>query len=281
MSDDGRQSPAWGAPSGPGQPGLAGLFETQPLEPAVPPLVPASSGPPSSATAGLAPMPPGGQPTNPWTTVPPPPDPAHLAAQHQAQLEASAAALAAADDQHRAPGAHRARRQPARYILPAVGAAIAVLLVGVGISGWFGSSQTASPSSPPLTQHSPLSTATVSSAPTPTPTPTPTPRASRTPRPVVVAPAPPVVHAPTVVLNETATRGLAAQVAAVLRSKHWVVTGIGNWSGFISSTTVYYPPGFEAAARSLAHDLGVSRMRPSVPGMLFNRLTVVLTGNPF
>ena len=155
----------------------------------------------------------------------------------------------------------------------------------MGISGWFGSSQTASPSSPPVTQHSQLATPTVSSAPTPKPTPTPTAkptlRATHTPKPVVVAPAPPVVHAPTVVLNETTIRGLAAQVAAVLRSKHWVVTGIGNWSGFISSTTVYYPPGFEAAARSLAHDLGVTRMRPTVPGMLFNRLTVVLTGNPF
>jgi hypothetical protein len=270
MSDDGRLTPAWGVSRGRGpgapEPGLAGLFDPPPsaAAPAPASLVPPVAGPP-----------------NPWTAVPQPPDPALLAAQHQAQLEASAAALAAADDQRRAHGSHRARRQPARYILPAVGAAIAVLLIGVGISGWFGSSQTASPSSPPITQHSLANTPSRSATPTPTPTPRPKPRVTHSVKAVVVAPAPPVVHAPTVVLNETTIRGLAAQVAAVLRSKYWVVTGIGNWTGWIGSTTVYYPPGMEAAARSLAHDLAVGRMRPSVPGMLFNRLTVVLTGNPF
>ena len=36
-----------------------------------------------------------------------------------------------------------------------------------------------------------------------------------------------------------------------------------------------------AAARSLAYDLGVARLRPRVAGMLTNRLTVVLTSNPY
>ena len=104
---------------------------------------------------------------------------------------------------------------------------------------------------------------------------------SHTAKPRAVAVRPPVVHAPTVVLNQTATRGLAASVANLLRTKHWVVTGVGNWQGNIGATTVYYPPGMAAAARSLAYDLRVVRIRPIVPGMLANRLTVVLTSNPF
>lgn len=210
--------------------------------------------------------------------MPPPPDPAMLAAQHQAQLEASAAALAA-DQSPRSGGAHRARRQPARYILPAVGAAIAVLLVGVGISGWFGSSSPTASTLPPVTHRSLVSTPPLSSPPTPKASATKAPTPRRTAKPAAPA-APPVVHAPAVVLNETAVRGLAAHVAAVLRTKHWVVTGVGNWYGQIGSTTVYYPPGMEAAARSLAYDLGVSRILPSARGMLNNRLTVVLTRNP-
>jgi hypothetical protein len=88
------------------------------------------------------------------------------------------------------------------------------------------------------------------------------------------------VHAPTVVLNETTEKGLAARVAQHLRSLGWTVTGVGNWRGDISTTTVYYPAGMLAAARSLAYDLGVSRLRPVVPGMLGDRLTVVLTSDP-
>jgi hypothetical protein len=173
----------------------------------------------------------------------------------------------------------------------AVAVAIVVLALGVGISGWFGrtddtvanpgvshslSSQTTptTVSTPPV---SPTSSASTPTSPAPSKTP-PSPPPTKT-QPVPVAP--PVVHAPSVVLNETTSRGLAARVAAVLRSKGWVVTGVGNWRGEISTTTVYYPPGMEAAARSLAYDLGVSRLRPSVGGMLTNRLTVVLTANPF
>ena len=58
------------------------------------------------------------------------------------------------------------------------------------------------------------------------------------------------------------------------------LVGVGNWRGNIPTTTVYYSPGELAAARRLAYDLGVSRIRPAVPGMLSNHLTVVLHGDP-
>ncbi len=89
-----------------------------------------------------------------------------------------------------------------------------------------------------------------------------------------------MVHAPVVVLNETTERGMAARVAAHLTTLGWKVTGVGNWRGNISQSTVYYPPGDLAAARSLAYDLGITRLRPRVAGMLTDRLTVVLTSDP-
>jgi LytR cell envelope-related transcriptional attenuator len=258
MSDEGRLPPSWGPPPGAGPDGLAGLFHDPPAAPA-----------------------------------PVPPDPAALAAAHQAELEAGAGAGSYAytppePDPSRSGGAHRARRQPTRYILPAMVGAIAIVLLGVGISGYFGNNPATS-SGPVLgSQHSsivsPPAASSTGSPSVSTPSasvvssPPPKPPTHRAPPPPV---APPVVHAPAVVLNETPIRGLAAAVAARLRTKNWVVTGTGNWRGNIGSTTVYYPPGMEAAARSLAYDLGVDRIRPSVGGMLTNRLSVVLTSNPY
>ena len=242
MSDDGRPPHSWGSsPQGAQDHGLAGLFA---------------------------------DPVGPQPAAPP--DPALLAAQYQARLESEAV-------ENRVGGAHRARRQPARYVLPAVIGALAVLAVVIGISGWFRDGDTATVAGPTNSQVS---------VPTPTPTPSVTPsvratQPARTPTPTKPAPArttvapPPVVHAPAVVLNETTQTGLAGRVAARLQARGWTVTGTGNWRGNIGSTTVYYPPSLLAAARSLAHDLGISRIRPRVAGMLTDRLTVVLTSNPY
>lgn len=250
MSDDGRLPPAWGPPPPPHDPTstLAGLF----AEP---------SGPPPPA----------------------PPDPALLAAQYQAQQEARV-------PPGRVAGAHRARRQPARYIIPAIIGALAVVAIVVGVSGWFrpDSTPVARPTASQVSVGTPTPTVSAtpptSHPPTASPTPTPTPTAKPTPSRTTPAPPPPppaLVHAPAVVLNETPIRGLAAQVAAELRTKGWTVTGTGNWHGDIGTTTVYYPRALAAAARRLAYDLGISRLRPVVPGMLTDRLTVVLTSNPY
>jgi hypothetical protein len=213
-----------------------------------------------------------------------PVDPAAIAAEHEAARDEEPAPA-------RAAGAHRVRRGPMRYVLPALLGAVVVVAIGIGLSGWIssgtpgdqagtGSSQVhvspphssataGSPSSPAATSPASSSPSAVPTKPKPKPTP------SRT------GPAkPPVVHAPVVVLNETTERGLAARVGAHLTSLGWTVTGVGNWRGNISTSTVYYPPGDLAAARSLAYDLGISRLRPRVGGMLTDRLTVVLTSDP-
>ena len=271
MPDDGRLPPAWG-PAGanpfatPGSPDhrLADLF-TEPL------------GPPSPA----------------------PPDPARLAAEHQSAQQAyldqkaydARQAYAAQQERDsgyepaRLGGAHRARRQPARYVLPAIIGALAVVALVIGISGWFRDSDAVATPTPTHSQVSVSTPPTSTTSTGPTPSQTPTPSVTPTPTKSAVAPPPvvppPVVHAPSVVLNETATRGLAAQVASRLRAKGWTITGTGNWRGNVGTTTVYYPAGMEAAARRMAYDLGVTRIRPRVAGMLTNRLTVVLTSNPF
>jgi hypothetical protein len=226
--------------------------------------------------------------------LPPRTDPAELAAAHQ-----DARDVPPADpDPPRTAGAHRA--PPSRsartltYVLLGVVGALVLLALGLGVKGWLsgsGGSPNAGPSnsqvhvpslttSPPTSTPSATPTATPTATPSPKPTtkptvkPSPKPTATRTSHPPPVAP--PVVHAPTVVLNETGITGLAARTAARLRALGWTVTGIGNWRGSIPTTTVYYPAGRYAAARRLAYDLHVSRLRPVVPGMLDDRLTVVL-----
>ena len=51
---------------------------------------------------------------------------------------------------------------------------------------------------------------------------------------------------------------------------------MANWYGHIPADTVYYPPHLRAAAKKLAHTLHITRLRPAVAPMQFDRLTVIL-----
>ena len=228
--------------------------------------------------------------------APDPRDPATVAAEHQAAFEAAQSPSPSSSppaSRHPA-GAHRATHQPGRLLLPALIGVLGVCALVVGLVGWFhndssdssglvtkpstsgpvGTSPSASTSPSPSTSPSSTASEDVSESASPTPSKSASPTATATTSDVIV-------YAPSVVLNQTRTVGLAARVAARLRAQGWTVTGTGNWRGSIASTTVYYPAGMEAAAQSLAHALGVDRVRPRVAGMLNNRLTVVLTSNPF
>ena len=79
------------------------------------------------------------------------------------------------------------------------------------------------------------------------------------------------------VYNNSGVMGLAATKAAVLEGAGWNVAATDNWYGDIPATTVYYPPKLEAEARRLAKVLGVTRLRPAVSPMQFDRLTVIFT----
>lgn len=79
------------------------------------------------------------------------------------------------------------------------------------------------------------------------------------------------------VFNNTRTRGLAGGVADKAKAAGWNVVGSDNWYGTVDGTSVYYPPRLKVAARALATDLGIKRVRPAQEPMRFDRVTVILT----
>jgi len=81
-----------------------------------------------------------------------------------------------------------------------------------------------------------------------------------------------------VVLNQTSRAGLAGSVAERLRGAGWTVPAVGNFTGVVPATTVYYPPGEQQAALAVARDLPTEpRTRPRFGNLSTTRLTVVVT----
>ncbi len=85
-------------------------------------------------------------------------------------------------------------------------------------------------------------------------------------------------HYNVVVFNNSNVRGLAGKTGDRVQRAGWRLVGTDNWYGTVDATTVYFPPGKRAAAALLAEDLGINRLRPSIPPMRSDRLTVILTG---
>jgi hypothetical protein len=81
------------------------------------------------------------------------------------------------------------------------------------------------------------------------------------------------------VYNNSGISGLAGSTASRLSGAGWQVVGSDNWYGTIPSSTVYYPERLEAAAKMLARDLGVKRLKPAISPMRLDRLTVILTAD--
>lgn len=119
---------------------------------------------------------------------------------------------------------------------------------------------------------------------TATPGPTPTP-AKVAPEPVIekkkAKPKPEVRRGEVYVevYNNSGISGLAGSTAARISGAGWQVVGSDNWYGTIPQSTVYYPERLAAAARMLARDLGITRLRPAISPMRFDRLTVILTSD--
>lgn len=119
---------------------------------------------------------------------------------------------------------------------------------------------------------------TPSASPTPTPPPSPTPTATPTKKPpkkkkVVVERGDTIV----VVFNNSGITGLASRTSGRAQGAGWNVVGSDNWYGTIPATTVYYPERLHAAAKVLARDLGIRRIKPAIDPMQGDRLTVILT----
>ncbi len=144
-----------------------------------------------------------------------------------------------------------------------------VVAAGVGYAATLSAS--ASPSSSPashssLSGHSPRLPVAVKHIPTPNHAAT-TPKKQRTDV---------IPHVLVVVYNNTGISGLAASKAAILEGAGWNVASTDNWYGTIPANTVYYPPHMRPAASKLARVLHLTRLRPSVSPMQFDRLTVIL-----
>lgn len=117
------------------------------------------------------------------------------------------------------------------------------------------------------------------------PAPSPSVTTSKAPAPVIKhkkAPARPSVRrADTMVevYNNSGIHGLADRTSRRASGAGWQVVGADNWYGTISASTVYYPAQLQAAAKLLARDLGIHRLRPAIAPMRFDRLTVILTSD--
>jgi hypothetical protein len=82
-----------------------------------------------------------------------------------------------------------------------------------------------------------------------------------------------------VVFNNSNVQGLAGTVSTRAQRAGWNVVATDNWYGTIDATTVYFPPRLKAAGTLLAHDLGITRVKPAIAPMRDDRLTVILTGD--
>lgn len=80
------------------------------------------------------------------------------------------------------------------------------------------------------------------------------------------------------VLNNSRITGLASQTADVLRDRGWAVATIGNYTGRVPVTTVFYPAGEEAVARALGSALpAVQQVLPRFDGLPGDGLSLVVT----
>jgi hypothetical protein len=127
----------------------------------------------------------------------------------------------------------------------------------------------------------PTATATPTATPTAQPTHRPSPKPTRAHPTPTQSPATVVAVAPLTVLNNSTISGLAAQSAEEFHAKGWPIAAVGNFTGRVAETTVYYTPGADLqrqAAQRLARQFpGITRVNERFDGLPGSGVTVVLT----
>ena len=79
-------------------------------------------------------------------------------------------------------------------------------------------------------------------------------------------------------LNNSRRAGLAHTVAAQVAAKGWPVAKVGNFTGRVPISTLYYAPGQLASAQQLAKAIpSIQRVRPRFSGLPTPGLTLVVT----
>ncbi|MGC0422424.1 LytR C-terminal domain-containing protein [Embleya sp. AB8] len=85
------------------------------------------------------------------------------------------------------------------------------------------------------------------------------------------------VHGKVTVLDQTKVPVLAKRMARRLEAAGWEVAGTKEFRGTVPETTVYHPADQEPQARALAAALpGITRIKPTFPGIPQRRLTVIV-----
>ena len=185
-------------------------------------------------------------------------------------------------------GAHRTGHGITSAVLPSLLAVLAVASLITSLAVWRGEDPE-QPSAAASTSSATSTREALSKAPTSNATPSATPKPSHTKAAASGAGAsgeqtsdaatrPADFAVAVVVLNQTSRAGLAGEVATRLRGEGWTVPAVGNFRGVVPATTVYYPPGQEAAAQAAAETLPTTpRIRPRFGNLSTTRLTVVVT----
>lgn len=123
---------------------------------------------------------------------------------------------------------------------------------------------------PTTASHTPTSLPTQQARPTPART-VPVDEPSATATPVVA-------KAPVTVLNNSRRSQLAARAAGQLHGGGWPIAQVGNFTGRIPVSTVYYARGQEGVARALARQFpAIQRVHPRFAGLPGSGLTLVVT----
>lgn len=181
-------------------------------------------------------------------------------------------------------GAHRPHRGPWRDLLPTVAVLLAVVLIGLGAWALTRSTASSIQSSGDVDAGSqsqatpPAGPTSASTAPTPSATPS---SSAGTPTSGTSPSSPPAGavdrSTPVTVLNATRTRGLAASVAATLRTSGWTVPTTDNYRRAAPPTTVYYAGADQrATAQAVADDVGGDPRVQQTDEFGPDRITVVI-----
>lgn len=192
------------------------------------------------------------------------------------------------------PTSHRRDLPLARRLLMPLGAVATVVLVVVALlylnggrhTGTDGAvitstHQTSTRAAPTTVAPSPTPSAVVTPSPVPSPTPAATHSTAAPPAPTPVPARSTTETAPmyaVTVLNNSRVQDLGHKVAAEVHAKGWPIADVGNYSGRIAETTVYYAPGQYASAQRLASEFSsIKRVLPRFDGLPGHGLTLVVT----
>ena len=135
----------------------------------------------------------------------------------------------------------------------------------------------------PVTSPTATTTPTVKPSPSAKPTAKPTTKPTTKPTPTKTVqpppPPPPAPRYPLLVLNNSTVTGLGTAAANDFEAGGWTISGVGNLTGRLRDTTVYFAPGYEASAQAFARQFPqVYRVLARIHGLPgTSKLTVVVT----